>query len=56
MVAITTFLKVFVSCMSFEWVSVYDCAHCGASDCTTNVEYNRFGYPVCRRCGTARRN
>jgi hypothetical protein len=40
--------------MSFEWLSVYDCAACGATECTTTTEYDQFGYPVCERCsGTA---
>jgi hypothetical protein len=36
--------------MSFEWLSVYACAGCGVPRCTTDVEYDRFGYPVCDRC------
>jgi translation initiation factor 2 beta subunit (eIF-2beta)/eIF-5 len=35
----------------FDWLSVYDCTTCGATDCTTSVEYDRFGYPTCGRCG-----
>jgi hypothetical protein len=41
--------------MSFEWLSVYDCVDCGATHCSTSVEYNPLGFSVCERCSEGRR-
>ena len=38
--------------MAFAWVSFSDCGHCGSTGESTDVEYDRLGYAICRRCRT----
>ena len=37
--------------MTFEWLSTYDCRHCGFEQLSRTVEYDAFGYAVCPTCG-----
>jgi transcription elongation factor Elf1 len=37
--------------MSFEWLSEFECACCGAASLATTPAYNRLGFALCDRCG-----
>lgn len=37
--------------MSFDWVSCFECATCGARDYSTAVTYDALGYAICPDCG-----